>query len=397
MERKNVLTVSQVNSYIKSLINEVPQIRNLYICGEISNFKHYYKSGHMYFDLKDEKTKLKCVMFSFENAKLKFTTEDGMKVICFGQIDVYERDGVYQLYVRDMHPEGLGDLTAAYEQLKEKLKEEGLFSKSGAREKPPYPRKIGVATSNMGAAVEDIKNVISRRYPLCEIIIAPTVVQGDAAAPDIVKSIELLDSIDGVDIIIVGRGGGSIEDLWAFNTEPVARAVFNCKTYIISAVGHETDFTICDFVADMRAPTPSAAAELAVPDIKNEIQTVMNYSAALETDIVMLLENEEKRIRNIIHSSPLANTNAFFETLVNNISDYEKRILFAFKEVISKKEGDFKSAAGALNALSPLAVLSRGYSITMHSGKPVKSDKDVSAGDEIDIKLHDGNIKAEVK
>ncbi len=397
MERKNVLTVSQVNSYIKSLINEIPQIKNLYICGEISNFKHYTKSGHMYFDLKDEKTKLKCVMFSSDNYKLKFTPEEGMKVICFGQVDVYERDGVYQLYVRDMHPRGVGDLTLAFEQLKAKLEKEGLFEKSGKRQRPLYPRKIGVATSNMGAAVEDIKNVITRRYPLCEIIIAPTVVQGDAAAPDIVKSLELLDSIEDIDIIIVGRGGGSIEDLWAFNTELVARAVYNCKTFVISAVGHETDFTICDFVADLRAPTPSAAAELAVPDISNEIRTVSNLFASLETNMQSIIDSEEKRIDNIIRSSPLADTTVFFDTLTNSISDLEKRITYSFKEIVSKKEGSFKSAAGALNALSPLAVLSRGYSITMFDGKPVKSEKDVKSGDELNIKLHDGNLKAEVK
>ncbi len=397
MERKNVYTVSQVNSYIKSLINEIPQTRNIYVSGEISNFKHYIKSGHMYFDIKDERTKLKCVMFSSDNYKLKFTPEEGMKVICFGQIDVYERDGIYQLYVRDMHPEGLGDLTLAYEQLKARLEKEGLFEKAGKRERPAYPRKIGVATSNIGAAVEDIKNVITRRYPLCEIIIAPTVVQGDAAAPSIAKSLEKLDSIEDVDIIIVGRGGGSIEDLWAFNTELVARAVYKCKTYVISAVGHETDFTICDFTADMRAPTPSAAAELAVPDIKNEIRNVSALGDSLEEAMRGVVDEAEKRLDGIIRSSPLENIDAFFSTLDGDIKELQRRITYSFKDIVSDRESALKSLAGALNALSPLAVLSRGYSIAMNGGKPVKSEKDVKAGDELEIKLHDGKIKAEVK
>ena len=233
------LTVSQINRYIKSLLDEIPPIQNVYVMGEISNFKHYRQSGHMYFTLKDSTSQLKCVMFSSDNYKLKFVPADGMSVVCFGQVGVYERDGVYQLYVRDIQPKGAGDLAVAFEQLKEKLQAKGYFDESIKKNIPRHPAKIGVATSNMGAAVEDIKNVISRRYPLCEIIICPTVVQGDEAPRDIASSIKLLDSA-GVDVIIVGRGGGSIEDLWAFNTETVADAVFNCKTPVISAVGHET-------------------------------------------------------------------------------------------------------------------------------------------------------------
>ena len=389
----NVLTVSQVNSYIKALIDEIPHIKNIYISGEISNFKHY-PSGHMYFTLKDSKAQLKCIMFSSDNYKIKFRPENGMKVICFGQIGVYERDGVYQLYVRDIQVDGVGSLTIAFEQLKEKLEKEGLFSQSVKKAIPKYPRKIGVATSNMGAAVEDIKNVLKRRFPLCDVVIVPTIVQGDSAAPDIVKSIRLLDSMEEVDTIIVGRGGGSIEDLWAFNTEEVARAVFNCKTPVISAVGHETDFTICDFVADLRAPTPSAAAELAVPDIENEKLMIENMSASLETAINLFIERKEERLDRIKSNSALATSKSFFESLESSINATLEKITISYKNVLLKKENSLKGAAYSLNALSPLAVLSRGYSITKKEGNVINSAATLQKDDEIEVILSGGNIKA---
>ncbi len=262
----NALTVTQVNTYIKAILDENVHLKNIYIVGEISNFLHYFRSGHMYFTLKDENSQLKAVMFSSNASRLKFKPNDGMKVLCRGRISVYDKDGNYQLYVDDMQPDGIGTLAIAFEQLKEKLSKEGLFDEVYKKPVPKFPRKIGVATSDMGAAVEDIKNITKRRYPIAELVIVPTVVQGDSAPDDICKSIKILDCRDDIDVIIVGRGGGSLEDLWAFNTEQVARAVFECNTPIISAVGHETDYTICDFVSDLRAPTPSAAAELAVPD-----------------------------------------------------------------------------------------------------------------------------------
>ncbi len=393
----NALTVSQVNTYIKALINEVPQVRNLYIIGEISNFKHYYQSGHMYFTLKDSKSQLKCVMFAFDNQKLKFTPDNGMKVICFGQIDVYERDGVYQLYVRDMHPEGIGSLTLKFEELKARLEKEGLFDESIKKPIPKYPSKIGVVTSNMGAAVEDIKNITSRRFPLCELVIVPTVVQGEAAPEDIVKSIALLDSLDGIDTIIVGRGGGSLEDLWAFNTEQVARAVYNCAKPVISAVGHETDYTICDFVADLRAPTPSAAAELAVPDINSERQKIVNLFSSVEHSVTERLAFEDKRLDRIKNHSPLANREAFFNSLEDSVSSYKRRIKSAYVSVLLKKESSLKGAAGAVNALSPLSVLGRGYSIVKGGGGIIKSAKDAAVNDNIEIILKDGSITAAVK
>ena len=391
----SVYTVSQVNMYIKSLLEEIPHIRNMYIKGEISNFKHYNR-GHMYFTLKDEKSQLKCVMFSGDNYRLRFEPENGMKVVCFGQVGVYERDGVYQLYVRDMQVDGVGDLQVAFEQLKAKLEQEGLFDASHKRSIPKYPRKVGVVTSNMGAAVEDIKNVISRRFPLTEIVICPTVVQGDLAAPDIVKSLRMLDSMEGIDTIIVGRGGGSIEDLWAFNTEEVARAVYACTTPIISAVGHETDTTICDFVADLRAPTPSAAAELAVPDISSEKQRVANLYNALYDIMLLNTERRENMLDSIKNNSPLSDTDAYFNSLYDNVNNTYAMILLAYKAIITQAESKLVGSVRALNALSPLAVLSRGYSVTKFNGTVVTSASDVSAGDKIDITLSDGSISAEV-
>ena len=386
-----VLTVSQVNMYVKSLFDELPHLQNVYIKGEISNFKHYNR-GHMYFTLKDSKSQLKCVMFSGDNYKLKFEPENGMKVVCFGQVNVYERDGVYQLYVRDMQVEGVGALQVAFEQLKEKLEAEGLFAPS-TKLKPKYPRKVGVATSNMGAAVEDIKNIITRRFPLTEIVIAPTIVQGELAAPDIVKSLELLDAINDVDIIIVGRGGGSIEDLWAFNTEEVARAVHKCKTFVISAVGHETDTTICDFVADLRAPTPSAAAEIAVPDAKNEMLMINNFSASIETSIEHKIENEEAKLDYYRNKSALSNRDAFFNTVENSISLAGTRLNNSYKAILDSAENKLIGSVRALNALSPLAVMSRGYSITKGKNGSVKS---VSKGENIEVLFSDGEISATV-
>lgn len=389
-----ILTVTQVNTYIKAVLDEIPPVQNVYIGGEISNFKHYYQSGHMYFTLKDEKSQLKCVMFSSDSYKLKFKPENGMKVICFGKVGVYERDGVYQLYCRDMQPQGVGSLQLAFEQLKSKLDEEGLFNEFYKKPIPKYPKRIGVATSNMGAAVEDIKNVISRRYPICEIIIIPTVVQGDNAGTDIAKSIEFLDNLGDIDTIIVGRGGGSLEDLWAFNTEIVARAVFNCKTPIISAVGHETDYTICDFVADLRAPTPSAAAELAVPDIKSLIIGLNNLSISIEKAIDYKLELESNRLNNIINHPAINNKSLLIDNALTNIAGYNDKLLSSFSQIITSKHSELSRFAYSLNALSPLNTIARGYSISMKDGNIIRSVKDVKENDRITVKVKDGSFNA---
>lgn len=392
-----ILSVSQVNMYIKALLDEIPQVKNVYICGEISNFKHYYNSGHMYFTLKDDKSQLKAVMFKNDNYRLKFTPENGMKVICFGQVGVYERDGVYQLYCRDMQPDGVGALTIAFEQLKVQLAQEGLFDEEHKKAIPKFPQKIGVATSKMGAAVEDIKNVISRRYPLCEIIIVPTMVQGESAAQDIADSIRFIDENLGVDTIIVGRGGGSLEDLWAFNTEIVARAVYACKTPIISAVGHETDFTISDFVSDMRAPTPSAAAELAVPDIKSLIFQLNNFSVSIEKSLdfkISQCENSIKRYKDFFSKS---NVDLFYANIRDKMAQYNKKLKDSITRIIENQTNTLSKNAEMLDNLSPLKILSRGYSVVKNEKSDIVTDSEnINVGDNVEIILSNGAFKATV-
>ena len=392
-----ILSVSQVNMYIKALLDEIPQVKNVYICGEISNFKHYYNSGHMYFTLKDDKSQLKAVMFKNDNYRLKFTPENGMKVICFGQVGVYERDGVYQLYCRDMQPDGVGALTIAFEQLKVQLAEEGLFDEEHKKAIPKFPQKIGVATSKMGAAVEDIKNVISRRYPLCEIIIVPTIVQGESAAQDIADSIRFIDENLGVDTIIVGIGGGSLEDLWAFNTEIVARAVYACKTPIISAVGHETDFTISDFVSDMRAPTPSAAAELAVPDIKSLIFQLNNFSVSIEKSLdfkISQCENSIKRYKDFFSKS---NVDLFYANIRDKMAQYNEKLKDSITRIIENQTNTLSKNAEMLDNLSPLKIISRGYSVIKNEKYDIVTDSEnINVGDNVEIILSNGAFKATV-
>lgn len=385
-----VITVSQVNTYIKALLDESAPLKNICIVGEISNFLHYFRSGHMYFTLKDDKSQLKAVMFSSYAQRLKFNPEDGMRVICRGRISVYEKDGTYQLYVEDMQPDGLGGLNLAFEQLKEKLSKEGLFDSQYKKSLPQYPNKIGVATSDMGAAIEDIKNITARRYPLCELVIVPTIVQGEQAPSDIVKSLRILDSIDDIDLIIVGRGGGSIEDLCAFNTEEVARAVFNCKKPVISAVGHETDYTICDFVADLRAPTPSAAAELAVPNCENIFAYLEKARASMRLSISHITENESQRLDYLLNDSLLSNPNQYFNTRFDELDLLNKKICENFVHCVDKNKLLLSSLAGKLDALSPLAVISRGYNIATKDNKVVKNVSSLEVDDRLRLKFSDG-------
>lgn len=393
----NVLTVSQINTFIKAVFAERQELRNVYISGEISNFTHYYRSGHMYFTLKDENAQIKAVMFSSYASRLKFQPESGMKVICRGYISVYEKSGEYQLYVDDMQPDGLGALNLAYEQLKAKLFAEGVCGDDVKKPLPRYPRKIGVVTSDIGAAVEDIKNIMARRWPLAKVVIAPTLVQGANAAPDIVKSIVRLDNAGDIDVIIVGRGGGSVEDLWAFNTEGVARAVINCKTPIVSAVGHETDFTICDFVADLRAPTPSAAAEIICPDIEAEIahcENLKNMLSRLESDKI---DEEMQYIADLTETSVLASPENFLKEHCDYLGELSSRFCRAFDSTLGDKENKFAMLLGKLNALSPLAVMQRGYAVAKESGgKIIKSVSQISANDDVKIEFADGNAVCKV-
>ena len=386
----NVITVSQVNKYIKALLDENAPLRNIFICGEISNFKHYYASGHLYFTLKDENSQLKAVMFSSYASKLKFKPDNGMKVICSGRISAYEKNGEYQIYVYDMQPDGVGALNLAFEQLKTKLFNEGVCDDEIKKPIPQYPKKIGVATSDIGAAVEDIKNITARRYPLAEIVIAPTIVQGASASADIVKSIKLLDAMDDVDVIIVGRGGGSIEDLWAFNTEEVTRAVIACKTPVVSAVGHETDYTICDFVADLRAPTPSAAAELVCPDIQILANELSMLKSSLINYINIIVDDYTQYVSELSHSSVLENYDSVIGSYKDNVDVLETRLTDCLLYNIENKALKLSALAGKLNALSPLAVLARGYAVTQKNSKIVKSVSEIKENDEIHIAFHDG-------
>lgn len=391
----NTLTVSQVNRYIKAILDEAQPLNRIYVSGEISNFKHYRQSGHMYFTLKDNSSQLKCVMFAGNNSSLKFTPEDGMSVVCFGKVSAYERDGQYQLYVSSMQPNGLGALALAYEQLKQRLEKEGYFAPEHKKPIPKYPTKIGVATSNMGAAVEDIKNIISRRFPLAEIFICPTVVQGGDASEDIASSVKFLDTL-GVDVIIVGRGGGSMEDLWAFNTMPVIQAVYDCNTPIISAVGHETDFTLCDFVADLRAPTPSAAAELAVPDINSELQIADGFYSSLLSLFKHKIETEEINLDRIVNRSPLSDANEAFKARQEKLELLCDNLMLRFKAVIDNKEIALKREADMLNAVNPLSVIARGFTLTSKDNKTVSSVKSLSVNDTVCTRFSDGKIIATV-
>lgn len=391
----NTLTVSQVNRYIKAILDEAQPLNRIYVSGEISNFKHYRQSGHMYFTLKDNSSQLKCVMFAGNNSSLKFTPEDGMSVVCFGKVSAYERDGQYQLYVSSMQPNGLGALALAYEQLKQRLEKEGYFAPEHKKPIPKYPTKIGVATSNMGAAVEDIKNIISRRFPLAEIVICPTVVQGGEACEDIASSVKFLDTL-GVDVIIVGRGGGSMEDLWAFNTMPVIQAVYDCNTPIISAVGHETDFTLCDFVADLRAPTPSAAAELAVPDINSELQITDGFYSSLLSLFKHKIETEEINLDRIVNRSPLSDANEAFKIRQEKLELLCDNLMLRFKAKIDDKEKALIREADMLNAVNPLSVIARGFTLTSKDNKTVSSVKSLSVNDTVCTRFSDGKIIATV-
>lgn len=386
----NVITVSQINTYIKAVFDDNVPLRNIYISGEISNFTHYYRSGHMYFTLKDEKSQLKAVMFASYAERLKFSPENGMKVICRGRISVYEKNGEYQLYADDMQPDGIGALNLAFEQLKEKLYKEGVCDDEIKKPLPAYPRKIGVATSNIGAAVEDIKNITARRYPIAEIVIAPTVVQGENAATDIVKSLEILDSMEAVDVIILGRGGGSIEDLWAFNTEEVARAVIRCRTPVVSAVGHETDFTICDFVSDLRAPTPSAAAELVCPDINVLLNDNNSLCSALYKRISDIIDREIQRLDELSESPVLSDYEELINGFDENLAVLQQRMLDALHAVLENKAVCLSVLAGKLDALSPLSVLARGYSVCRKNGKIVKNIDDIAIDDKLKLSVGSG-------
>jgi len=393
-EEKGIFTVHEFTLAVKGILTN-GQFNDVWIRGEISNFKNH-TSGHRYFTLKDKNSSLQCVMFKWHAQNLRFEPEHGMKVLVLGDLDVYEQRGQYQLKIRAIRPDGVGELYKAYEQLKNKLALEGLFSPEHKKALPRFPKKIGVATSETGAVLHDILTILKRRYPVCVLFI-PTMVQGEYAANSIVHSIELLNKTD-VDIIILGRGGGSLEDLWAFNEEAVARAIFRSKLPIISAVGHQTDYTIADFVADVRAPTPSAAAELAVPDR----QEIFNQVKRLRE---ILIQKQRSDIRDrSLHAAELrkcVDPNLFQERLANYmqyIDDISQRKMHSIEKLLETKTSALRACAGKLDAVSPLGTFSRGYSIALKlpDKKPVRSINEVEKNDEIQILVNDGKIKCDV-
>ena len=398
MQNTLVLSVSQLNRYIKMNFDADENLANIFISGEISNFTNHYRTGHLYFTLKDDSAAVRAVMFNSSAKRLKFMPEDGMKVIARGRVSVYEASGQYQLYVDDMQPDGVGALNLAYEQLKEKLQKEGLFSEHHKKPLPPYPEKVGVITSPTGAAVRDIINVLGRRFPYAEIVFCPVLVQGEGAHLQLTDAVNLFNSERAADVIIIGRGGGSIEDLWEFNDEGLARAVYNSEIPVISAVGHETDFTICDFVADMRAPTPSAAAELAVPDA-NELQYALSaLKNRMFLNVSSGIADRRSRLEYLTSKGVLKAPDEMLSNRSQRLDTAFSKMLSSYENRIGGKKVEFISAATALSKLDPMSVLMRGFAfVSDKNGKNVYSSQALAKGDKINVRFHDGSAACEVK
>lgn len=391
-----VLSVSQLNFYVKSIIENDPKLNLVFLSGEISNLTDHYRSGHIYLSLKDEKSVIRAVMFSGNARNLRFKPVDGMKVICHGRVSVYEPTGQYQLYIEDMQPDGIGALSLAYEQLKEKLSKKGYFDPAHKKALPKFPTTIGVVTSPTGAAVQDILNILRRRFPCVNVLMCPVLVQGENAPFQLVRAVQTLDKYNLCDLIIIGRGGGSIEDLWAFNDEALADAIYECKIPVISAVGHETDYTICDFVSDMRAPTPSAAAELAVPE-KSELISYYKSQYQYVSSII------DTRIRQYNLNLVDLKRRLALSTPESKISEYENKLeslTVKLKNIISETYNEnsayLAKYSAKLESLNPVSVLSRGYSIAEKDGAVISSCKQLGKGDIFTLEFSDGKINATV-
>ncbi|MEB1806540.1 MAG: exodeoxyribonuclease VII large subunit [Bacillaceae bacterium] len=441
MSRENILSVTEVTRYIKRQFETDDVLQNVWIRGELSNFKHHNR-GHMYFTIKDEQARMQAVMFAGNNRFLKFKPEDGMKVLIRGEITVYEAYGQYQMYAREMQPDGVGSLYMAYEQLKEKLEIEGLFSPHLKKSLPNYAMRIAVATSPTGAAIRDIITTIKRRFPIANITILPVLVQGEGAAPSIVKAIRQANAVNMFDVLIIGRGGGSIEELWAFNEEAVARAIYESKVPIISAVGHETDFTIADFVADIRAATPTAAAELAVPELKELVKAIDLQKLRLSRALMEKVEREKQRLnrlqksyafrypQQLVHQKEQEldrlydrleretrrlidkrseQINQLTKDIMRNhpkakLAEAKQQSLFLrdqllrnMKWLLKEKQNQFHNKVQTLEVLSPLRMMERGYSLAFNENNElVKSVSDVSIDDAVQIRVMDGTVKCQV-
>lgn len=398
MSNERIFTVTEINNYIKYVIQNDALLSHIYVKGEISNFKHH-TSGHAYFTLKDAASRIKCVMFKGNASKLKFVPEDGCEVILRGYFSIYERDGQYQLYVEDMTPEGTGSLYKAYEQLKKKLSDLGYFDETRKKKLPFLPRSVGVVTSPTGAAVRDIISIIKRRCPCVDIYLYPVQVQGAGAENEIAEGIRFFNSEANADVMIIGRGGGSIEELWAFNEEVVAKAIFESNIPVISAVGHETDFTISDFTSDVRAATPSAAAELAVPDKQSLMRRVSQYQYLLNSSISSFINANRVRVERISKDNVFRQLEGKILNMNQTLDALDKYLDINILNILKGIRSDLDKTSGKLSILNPESALERGYGIIMRKsdGKLLTSIKEMQLNDELDIKLKDGKVIVEVK
>ena len=389
------ITVGALTRYIKYRLDNDPNLQEVCLKGEISNFKRHTR-GHFYFTIKDEESRISAIMFASNASKVNFDIQDGMKVLVKGKVTVFEQTGNYQIYVSEIKEDGIGNLFELYEKLKKDLEKEGLFKVEHKKPIPKIPNRIGVITAPTGAAVRDIMSTINRRYPLCEVILFPSLVQGKDAKDDIVKNIKLADTYD-LDVIICGRGGGSIEDLWAFNEEIVARAIYECNTPIISAVGHEIDFTIADFVADKRAETPTAAAEMCVPSKADLINLINQMKLRLNKNMNSLVDNNKLRLHKLMDSYILKNPMSMYEVKEQKLSNDIERLNGYIKIVLDKKNIKYNHLIEKLDVLNPLNTLKRGYSITKKDNKVITSIKDVKVNDELRVDINDGFIISKIK
>ncbi len=397
MAQQQVYDVSEVNQLIKSIIEDVPQLGNILIRGELSNYK-IYPSGHHYFTLKDSEGALRCVMFKGSAMKLRFRPENGMKVVAAGRISVFPRDGAYQLYCTGLSADGIGDLYVAFEQLKAKLQAEGLFDSAHKKPLPRYPRRIAIITSSAGAAVHDMIRILRRRYPLAKVLLLPVRVQGVEAPPEIVGALRYANRHKLADVIITGRGGGSIEDLWAFNDERVARAIYASEIPVISAVGHEPDVTIADFVADRRASTPSNAAEIAVPDMAELLRTLQLSGNRMAQAQLNLLERQERRLNTLADKRVLKDATAFLQDQKLYLDYTQQRMLTTARALLDSRERHFAALTAKLDAMSPLKVLGRGYAMAQNSdGTVLRSSRQVNVGDEVRLQLGEGSLQCTVQ
>ncbi len=397
MEERYIFTVSEVNQFIKDLLDNVPPLQEILLRGELSNYK-VYPSGHHYFTLKDSQCSLRCVMFKGSAMRLRFRPENGMQVIAAGRISVYPRDGAYQLYCTGLSPEGVGDLSVAFEQLKEKLRKEGLFDEEHKKPLPKYPRRIAIVTSPAGAAVHDMIRILRRRYPIAKVLLLPVRVQGTEAPAEITGAIRYADRHRLADIIITGRGGGSLEDLWAFNDERVARAIYEAETPVISAVGHEPDVAISDFVADRRASTPSNAAEIAVPDMEELLRTLEGTQQRLTQGIQRSIGYRTQQLDALAKKRVLTEPTAYLEDRRQDIDHLTHRLCAGMRAVTDGEGRRFGALAASLDALSPLKVLGRGYALAQTAdGRVLRSAGQVETGETVHLRLAEGGLVCQVK